>query len=140
MYTLIFGIGVLLLICLGLFVSKYFEERFGQPILQSSGCAGTYLGGALILISVFLALEDPTMAPVADKIHDVLTFDTEDITSGLMYLGGIFFAGGWYANVRISNKAWGTFVSFSQGVIGAGTFALVVLLVILFFTFKGSKK
>ena len=140
MYTLIFGIGVLLLICLGLFVSKYFEERFGQPILQSSGCVGTYLGGALILISVFLALEDPTMAPVADKIHDVLTFDTEDITSGLMYLGGIFFAGGWYANVRISNKAWGTFVSFSQGVIGAGTFALVVLLVILFFAFKGSKK
>jgi len=42
--------------------------------------------------------------------------------------------------VRISNKAWGTFVSFSQGVIGAGTFALVVLLVILFFAFKGSKK
>ena len=106
--------------------------------LATTGAAFVYLSAGLYVIAAFGLNEQP--GELLDLWYNVYFFQTEDWISGLAYLGLILFIIGWNMNIKASTINWGTFTTFIQAIVGAATFAIMLLIILFFAASKSSKK
>ena len=114
----------------------FYKERFGQPFLLTKGAVFIYLASILCLV-ILLTVDSPL--PFIDELHNILTFQSKDWSSGLTYLALILVGIGWWVNVKESTSGWGFLTTIVQLAIGVATAFLVVLVALLFLASKSKK-
>ncbi|SVC58713.1 uncharacterized protein METZ01_LOCUS311567 [marine metagenome] len=138
MITLAIIFGILIFIGVCYYINETYKANFGEGFLATTGAAFVYLSAGLYVIATFGLNEQP--GELLDLWYNVYIFQTEDWISGLAYLGLILFIIGWNMNIKASTINWGTFTTFIQAIVGAATFAIMLLIILFFAASKSSKK
>ena len=134
--AIIFGVLIFLGVCY--FINETYKTNFGEGFLLTTGAAFVYVAACLYVFVAFGLSEQP--GELLDLWYNVFIFQTDDWISGLAYFGLVLLIIGWNMNIKSSTINWGTFTTFIQALVGAATFAIMLLFILFFVASKSSKK